>query len=211
MTTVTTDGRTVRAREQRESRRAEILQGALQVFARNGYHQTRISDIIEAAGVARGTFYLYFESKSAIFLELLTEMLTQLNDAIVGVDTSPSAPPVEELLWSTVKRIMRTVHENRLLTTIIVREAVGLDDEVDQRLADFYGNLLDYVRAALEEGKRMGIVRDVDTEVASLCVLGTIKQFMEELVRSAEDATWDVDRMAYNVLDFNLRGCLRLS
>ncbi len=41
------------------------------MFAAKGYHGTRISDIIDAAGIARGTFYLYFESKSAIFLELI--------------------------------------------------------------------------------------------------------------------------------------------
>lgn len=210
MTDVSTDGRSLRAHAKREIRRAEILRTALRVFARKGYHQTRVSDIIQAAGVARGTFYLYFESKNAIFLELLDKLLSQLGDAIVGVDpTAPDAPPVEEQLWVTVKQLLDTVVSNRLLTTIVIREAVGLDEEVDQKLHEFYANLLTYIRAALEEGKRIGIVREVDTEVVSMCVLGTIKQFMEQLVMAEGDAVVDVDRMAYAVLDFNLRGVLR--
>ena len=48
------DGRTRRAQEAREVRRAAILQAALQVFARRGYHATSITDLVEAAGVARG-------------------------------------------------------------------------------------------------------------------------------------------------------------
>jgi hypothetical protein len=109
-----------------------------------------------------------------------------------------------------VKRILDTVVSNRLLSTIIVREAVGLDGEVDQRLNDFYRSILGYIRAALEEGRRMGIVRDVDTEVAAMCVLGTIKQFMEQLVMKSDEASVDIDRLAFGVLDFNLRGLLTL-
>lgn len=202
------DGRTRRASEQRESRRAAILRSALGVFGRSGYHQTHVADIIKAAGIARGTFYLYFEGKSAIFLELLEQMLEQLRESIVGVDTHEGAPPVELQLIGTVRRLMDTVVQNRLLATIIIREAVGLDEEVDQRLKLFYDDLLDYIRDALREGQRLGYIRMLDEDVAAICILGTIKQFMEMLVMKGDEASVDVDRMALSVLDFNLRGVL---
>ncbi len=56
----TTDGRAERANKKRELRRREILDVARGVFAEKGYHHTHVADIIEAAGIARGTFYLYF-------------------------------------------------------------------------------------------------------------------------------------------------------
>ena len=202
------DGRTRRATEQRESRRAAILRGALRVFGRKGYHQTHVADIIKAAGIARGTFYLYSEGKSAIFLELLDQMLEQFRESIVGVDTYEGAPPVELQLMQTVRRIMDTVVQNRLLTTIIIREAVGLDQEVDRRLRLFYGDLLEYIRDALREGQRLGYIRKLDEDVAAMCILGTIKQFMEQLVMMDHEAVVDVDRLALSVLDFNLRGVL---
>ena len=209
MTEQALDGRTSRASTQRENRRAAILKAALRVFGRKGYHHTHVSDIIDAAGIARGTFYLYFESKNAIFLELLDQMLLELRANVVGVDTTEGNPPMEAQLVETVRRILNTVANNRLLTNLIVREAVGLDYEVDSRLRDFYGSILLYIRDALDEGKRMKILRDFDTEVAAMCVLGTIKQFMEQLVMMEPDEDeLDIDRMALDVLDFNLRGLL---
>ena len=79
------DGRSVRASKKRESRRKAILQAARRAFAEKGYHHTHVADIIAGAGIARGTFYLYFESKNAIFLELLDQLLDELQASIVGL------------------------------------------------------------------------------------------------------------------------------
>ncbi len=205
----TADSRTQRASQKRESRRRAILQAARRTFAESGFHRTHVSDIIEAAGIARGTFYLYFESKNAIFLELLDELMAELKQSIVGVDTEEGAPPVHEQLVGTVRRILGTVVENQALTRILVREAVGLGDDVDARLKAFYDNLLLYIREALEKGQRMGILRELDTELASLCVVGTIKQLMEQLVMDDGELGRDVDRVALAVLDFNLFGLMK--
>lgn len=203
------DGRAERATKKRESRRRAILGAARRVFAEKGYHHTHVSDIIEAAGIARGIFYLYFESKSAIFLELLEQLLDEVKASIVGVDMGANAPPVPEQLVDRIQRIVHLVVDNRALTTILVREAVGLDAEVDAKLREFYQSVHLYLRDALENGKRMGILRDLDTEVAAFCILGTIKQLMEQLVMDEGGGLADdVDRVALAVLDFNLRGLL---
>ena len=60
------DGRTTRAAKQRQDRREQVLLCAQRVFSRKGYHAAGVADIIQAAGVARGTFYLYFESKRRV-------------------------------------------------------------------------------------------------------------------------------------------------
>ncbi len=207
----TPDGRSARATRQRQNRRREILDAARRVFGERGYHRTHVSDLIEAAGIARGTFYLYFESKGSVFLELLDELLDELRTSIVGVDTKGEAPPVEYQLVGTVQRLLGKVIDNRFLTTIIVREAVGVDEEVDRRLGAFYRELHDNIRRSLEEGKRMGFLRDIDTEIAAFCVLGTIKQLMEQLVSGdVSPEPVDVDHLAFAVLDFNLRGVLKV-
>ena len=55
----------------KNERRQQILLHARDVFARRGYHAAKIDEIVGAAGVARGTFYLYFEDKRAIFEEIV--------------------------------------------------------------------------------------------------------------------------------------------
>lgn len=207
----TTDGRSRRASDRRENRRATILRSALEVFGKKGYHATSVADILDEAGISRGTFYLYFDSKSAIFLELLDSLLLELRANIVGVETAEGSPPIQLQLVTTVRNILDTVVKNRLLAAIIVREAVGLDAEAEQRLRAFYAAILRYVEQSLLEGQRLGVVRPLDREVAAMCVLGTVKQFFELVVEADADTTFDVDRMALAVLDFNLRGVLAIS
>ncbi len=52
-------------------RREEIMDAAVEIFACKGYYNTKIADIVEAVGIAKGTFYLYFKSKKALFLALI--------------------------------------------------------------------------------------------------------------------------------------------
>jgi AcrR family transcriptional regulator len=204
------DGRTERAEKLRAERRAHILRTALRVFAEKGYHRTSVSDVVEAAGVARGTFYLYFESKSLIFLALVDELLEHLRSNVSGVDLRPGAAPVDQQLVAIVEHVLRTTEQNRALATILFREAVGLDADVDDKLRRFYAALEGYIAEALREGQRMGVVRsDLDVPVTTTCVLGSVKQVIDQhLVGASADRAFDVPRFARAILDYNLRGVL---
>ena len=64
--------------------RTRILEAAEQVFADVGYHEASIVKITEAAGVAQGTFYLYFEGKKQVFDELVVDLNRRVRHAIQG-------------------------------------------------------------------------------------------------------------------------------
>ena len=205
------DGRTTRAEAVREQRRAEILDAALQVFAEKGYHGTAVSDVVKAAGVARGTFYSYFDSKDAIFLELLDGLLQTLRDSVSGVKRGPEAADTEAQLRQIVAGVLKTAKNNRPLTRIIFREAVGLDATVDDRLNKFYGELGMYLGAALTLGAQVGMTRSVvDTEVAATCILGSLRSVVQRYIVES-DADLDVEALAAAVVDFNLRGLMPAS
>ncbi len=202
---ITTVGdRERRSDSQKERRRAHFLETARAVFAARGYHQTHVSDIIEAAGVARGTFYLYFEGKAAIFIELLDNLLAEFRAEILGVDAAPGHAPLAEQLPGILTRVFNVVETNRALITIIMREAVGLDAQVEARLTAFYDELHSSLVAALEEGARLGRLRKVDNDVAASTILGGIKHMMERSVASSANRL-DTERMVRGVLDYNLR------
>src|SRR6187549_2064321 len=71
----------------KNERRQQILSAARGLFAKRGYHQTTIDDIVAQAGVARGTFYLYFEDKRAVFSDLIDRFAAQLAMAIERIIT----------------------------------------------------------------------------------------------------------------------------
>ena len=62
----------------KDKKRREILQAAMQVFARDGYHRAKIESVAEEAGIGKGTVYEYFKSKADLFIALHDHMLTEL-------------------------------------------------------------------------------------------------------------------------------------
>lgn len=204
------DGRATRAEKIREQRRRELLDVALRVFAQRGYHQARIADIIDAAGVARGTFYLYFESKNAIFHALLDDLLSRLRASVVGVSMGPDAPPVIVQIRQSVERVLEAFVASPDLTRVVLREAVGLEPEVDRKLADFYARLHRWLADALANGARLGLLRSTSYELAAWAVLGTVKQMVQLLVDEPVEGGRKptVAEAAEAILDYSLLGLL---
>ncbi|MBX7192973.1 MAG: TetR/AcrR family transcriptional regulator [Sandaracinaceae bacterium] len=202
------DGRASRAEKIREQRRRELLDVALKVFAQRGYHQARIADIIDAAGVARGTFYLYFESKNAIFHALLDDLLARVRTSVVGVSMAGNAPPVNVQIRQSVERVLAAFVASPDLTRVVLREAVGLDAEVDKKLFDFYARLHRWLADALANGARLGLLRVSNGDLAAWAVLGTIKQMVQLLVDGPADSGRKptITEAAEAILDYSLLG-----
>lgn len=201
------DGRTTRAAAMRDRRRRAVLDASLRVFSEKGYHATRISDLIEAAGIARGTFYLYFESKNAIFHELLDELLVRIRASVDGVETDAGAAPLRDQLLTIVRRVLATFHEHPALTRLVMRSAPGLDEEVDRKLAAFYDRLHAWLAESLENAQRLQLVRELDSDVVAWCVLGSVKQLLERSLDEHTNGDY-LDRMTVSLLDFSLQGLL---
>src|SRR5687767_8928892 len=93
-----------RATSRRERRRQEILSHARDVFAEHGYHETKIDDIVARAEVARGTFYLYFQDKRAIFEELVDALFARISQSIQRIDLAdPVRSPLAQLRANLVR------------------------------------------------------------------------------------------------------------
>jgi AcrR family transcriptional regulator len=199
------DGRTVRAGKAREARRSQILDASLAEFARRGYHRTSVADLVEAAGVARGTFYLYFDSKQVIFQELLNELTGELKDAIRGVDVAPGAPPIEVQLRTIIADLLRAAFARRDLARVVFHQAVGADDDADRVLKAFYGDLALWLEGSLRVGQALGWVRPLDPHITALCCLGMLRQVLVHHLIERDD-TPDYDAVAGTLVEFALRG-----
>ena len=86
-------GRTVK---EHDERRSEILDTAQQFFYQKGYEQTSIQEIINAIGIAKGTFYHYFDSKLALLDELIERILDQTSQAVKPIVDDPNLDALEK-------------------------------------------------------------------------------------------------------------------
>ena len=80
-------------KEQSSHTKRRLVSAAVDVFDENGFQKARVSDIVSRAGVAQGTFYLYFKSKEEIFLYICSEFITSFTALLKRAATYlPEAP-----------------------------------------------------------------------------------------------------------------------
>jgi AcrR family transcriptional regulator len=188
-------------------RRLQILQHARDVFARAGYHAAKIDDIVAAAGIARGTFYLYFDDKRAIFEEIIDNALARLGSAIVRVDTENPTRSVAEQVKDNIRAIVRTLLEDRATTKIMLSDAVGLDPGFDRKLLSFYEQIQSLLEGSLADGQARGIVAPGDTRMFAVFSLGAIKETMYHVTMRGLEAS--EERLVEDIYAFLCAGYLR--
>ena len=116
------------AEEARAARRDQIIAAAAERFARSGYHATTMADIAEAAGVSKGTPYLYFPGKEALFIALYEEWgcgLTVRVNAAVGELAEPGRQSPRAILSVVAAAIAAHVIDNAQ-TCRVLMEATTL-------------------------------------------------------------------------------------
>ena len=181
--------------DKKAERRAQILACARNVFARRGYHAAKIDEIVEAAGVARGTFYLYFDDKRAIFAELVDRFLARLHLSIQRIDVEGD---IVAQVKSNARAVITLFLQDHAMTKILLTDAPGLDAEFDRKLLAIYEEMLEYLVSSLEEGQSVGIVGPGDARIFAFLTVGAIKELLQQAVRRdfGEDrAEWLADQV----------------
>ena len=189
-------------------RRQKILTHARDVFARRGYNDAKIEDIVLAAGIARGTFYLYFKDKRAVFEEIVDRAFAQIGMAIVRVDPKDPARSVAEQVHENTRRIVGTLLEDKATTKILLTDAVGLDPEFDRKLRSFYEVVEGLLVESLSEGQTLGVVAPGDARMFAYLILGAIKEILYQVV--SRDASYSEREVVEGIYDFLGNGCLRV-
>ena len=189
----------------KKNRREDILKAAIGIFSHKGYHDTSISDIIKKAGIARGTFYLYFETKRQIFDSILNTFLIELDSCIRKIEIGENKPtPIEQLKGNLI-RVFTLLIENPDLSRILLRHATGLDKESDQKITEFYDNLAYKIEDALRLGIKMNLIRKCNSRISSYCILGSIREVIEHFTFT-ERGQSEIGTIVEEVLNFGLHG-----
>jgi AcrR family transcriptional regulator len=191
-----------------EERKEELLSAAAAVISEKGYRAAGVSDIIERAGVARGTFYHYFDSKKDVFLELIqqyfdgfAEVLEENHTRLVNaLETNADlAGAWRENALAT----LRFHSENPELTSLVYREAMGLDEHFSSKVDE----LSSLARKRMVEEFQMvadrGLMIPCDVELVSTIVQGaTVNIIMDYILRRGST---DLEALADGLVRNQLR------
>jgi TetR/AcrR family transcriptional regulator, fatty acid metabolism regulator protein len=158
-----------------EDRRRRILDAAVRVFARRGYHGARVGDIATEAGVAHGLLYHYFSSKDEVLETVFRDNFGELVERFRAVESSDE--PAPEKLAGIAKILLRTWRNDPDLVTVMVRDVAR-----SARLQLQVGEVQEafaIVQRVVEQGQADGSFRrDLDARLASWIVYGGLEEVL---------------------------------
>jgi AcrR family transcriptional regulator len=190
-----------------EDKRRQILDAAVRVFARKGFHASRVGDIAEEAGVAHGLLYHYFESKDAVLEAVFAENWNVLLERIGSVEETDE--PAADQLRHIATIILRTWLHLPDVVRVVVQE-FGRSPELADRIGDL-AQPIELFQRVIARGVARGEFReDIDPRVAATIVYGGIDELLTgwvlDRLPAAED---DVAAAEKTFFEINLSGLLK--
>jgi len=180
-----------------------IIDAAVRVFARNGYYNSRVSDIAKEAGIASGTIYLYFKTKDEILVTLFREKMAEF------VATVRKAIAAEPDAVAKLRRLIR-LHFKLLEEHAEMAEVVQVELRQGQKFfrgasANEISGYFDLISSVLEEGMAAGLFRnDLPVKTVRKVLFGAMDQMATSWVLGKRG--YKLSETADAVADIFLKG-----
>lgn len=167
----------------RLDKHTRIINAAIKVFAKNGFYNSKVSEIAKEAEVADGTIYLYFKSKDdiliSLFEESMDEIIQKINSEVEGINN-----PLEKL------KIFINVHLNLLKDNQSLAEVIQVELRQSSKFVKEYENIkfqeyLNIISGILKEGQEKGIFeKEVMPGIFKRMLFGAIDEIATSWVLS---------------------------
>jgi len=165
-----------------EEKRRQLLDAAVRVFARKGFHASRVGDIAQEAGVAHGLLYHYFKSKDQVLEAVFHDNWSILLARIASVEETDE--PAAEQLRHIAAIVLRTWLHLPDVVRVVVRE-FGRSPELAERIGEL-AQPIGSIARVIERGIERGEFKQVDPRVAATVVYGSIDELL---------TAWVLDRL----------------
>jgi AcrR family transcriptional regulator len=187
-----------------EEKRRQILDAAVRVFARKGFHGSRVGDIAEEAGVAHGLLYHYFKSKDQVLEAVFSENWSLLIARIESVEETDE--PAADQLRHVAAIVLRTWLHLPDVVRVVIQE-FGRSPELAERIGELTLPI-DAIQRVIARGIERGEFReDIDPIFAATVVYGSIDELLTGWVLGRlPGSEEDVARAEQTLVEVTLRG-----
>lgn len=163
-------------REDTRTKRRAILDAATELFARQGYEETTIADIAQAAGVAVGTVYLYFRNKHEIYASVSIDWVESI--ARVLQDPAILALPIRQVPRAVIEASFRICHDNNELMPLFQVDVQSAEEIWQHKLAE--GSVASAIDAFLQQAITQGQLVPFDTHMYAKILFGMVHSVLYE-------------------------------
>jgi len=158
------------------SKRERIIEAGLKLFANESYQAVTMDRVAEAAGVAKGTLYLYFQSKEDLYLGILTDgMESMARNYQASVDARDD---VKVRLRRAITLSIEFYDQRRDLLRLMMTEEPRMPEARNRLREEWRDRGVRFFNSLIEEGIQSGAFRRVDARLATFAILGSIRSVM---------------------------------
>jgi len=173
-----------------EETRARLLQAALQSFAQTGYDATSVSEICQRAGVSKGAFYHHFPSKQAIFLQLLEDWLSGLDQQLAAFRAGVKSVPDALVGMVSLTENVFQVASGALPMFLEFWNQASRDPTVWQTSIAPYRRYQKFFSGLLQEGIEQGSLTEINADSASRAIVALAVGLLLQGLLDPEGADW---------------------
>ncbi|HEY7535929.1 MAG TPA: TetR/AcrR family transcriptional regulator [Thermodesulfobacteriota bacterium] len=176
----------------RATRRSTIISIAAQLFSEKSYHDVTMDEVASKVGVAKGTIYLYFESKERLYLEILEHGYEAI-ESLIEKEIAKSDPAPEKLK-KVLKLIFRFYRQNLDVLRILSRDETHLIREHYEFTEHWRFRRIKLYEKILEKGVKESSFYPINTELTALIIFGLVRSvmFFYETDKGAEETAEEV-------------------
>ncbi len=181
-----------------------IIEAATKVFAKNGFYQSKISEIAKEAKVADGTIYIYFENKDDILISLFEEQMKAVIDNM-EVQISGIDDPAKKLERFAATHL-GLIEKNQDMAEIIQVELRQSNKFMKEYKNEKFIQYLNIIEDIISEGQKRGIFKeDVIPKVAKRAFFGALDEVSRFWVLSTR-RQYDIRTVAKQISEYFLNG-----
>ena len=185
----------------KDRKRQEIARAAIKIFSEKGYQQAKIRDIVTSLGISTGTFYIYFEDKRALFVDVVdTVIRTILGDATEAIRQEKD---ILKRLLIRGKIFYDNYYKYNEILNQLRAEMVGEDGWPHEKIKKAYHALTQPVIRDVQKGIERGIFRKVDPDLTAYALTGFIEIMCLRMIIGGE---YSFENIMDFVLDFMMNG-----
>jgi TetR/AcrR family transcriptional regulator, fatty acid metabolism regulator protein len=164
--------------------RDRILDAALNIFSSQGYHETKMDEIVKEAGTSKGSIYFHFPNKERLFIALVDQFADVLERR--ATDAIQHAPQGMARVQAALESVLETFAKYRRPAKILLVQAVGLGSLFEKKRLDVTDRFAALIKRYLDEAVAMGEIAPVDTAVVSHAWMGAIYNVVIQWVYTGE-------------------------
>lgn len=181
------------------SKEEKIIQAAIEVFREKGIEKTKVSDIVKAAGIAQGTFYLYFPSRLSVMPAIAKNMVERI---IATLDEGISShKPFEQQLEEVVEMVFLITKDYGDIVALIY--AGIAQTEHLKEWENIYAPYYDWMSQFLLSGQQQGMIRDsIDPTRSAKLMIGLIESAAEQIYLFDDSKDETMKLLKLELIDF---------